>query len=79
MKRITNQDKAQIKAAMQDVVDRTVDLWNAEGDLEGVIGLDVDGIGEYFKDYAATDAVINDEDIDTFLDWAMEHAEPEAF
>ena len=79
MKELSNERRAEIKAAMQDVVDRMIDLWNAEGELEGAIGFDVDGIGEYFKDYAATDAVINDEDIDTFLDWAMEHAEPEAF
>ena len=81
MKESSNERRA-AKTAMQGVVDRMTDLWNAEGELEGVIGFDatVDDLGEYFQDYAVSDAEIADEDVDAFLEWARNRAdEPEAF
>ena len=78
--KLSPERRAKIKAAMQDVVDRMVNLWNAEGELEGVIGFDVDDIGEYLKDYAMADSTIDDEDVDAFLKWARNNAaKPEAF
>ena len=79
MKELSNERRAAIKAAMQGVVDHMIDIWNAEGELEGAIGFDVDGLGEYLKDYAGSGAEIGDEDVAAFLKWAGSHAEgPEA-
>ena len=80
IRKLSSERWAEIKAAMQTVVDRLTDLWNAEGELEGVIGFDVDDIGEYLKDYAMADSKIDDEDVDAFLKWARKNAaKPEAF
>ena len=78
--KLSDERRAEIKAAMQDVVDRMTDVWDAERRLESVIDVTVDDMGQFFQDYAVSDAIISDDDVEAFLKWARNRVdEPEAF
>jgi L-fucose isomerase-like protein len=61
-------DLTATKIAMLRVIRALGRLWDAEGQLEKVLGREVEGMDWYFQDYV-DDEEVSDEDVERFLEW----------
>lgn len=73
--KITDPVKRQeLIAAAQSVVNAINAEWDAEGDVEELLGHEVPDMREYFTERAAfSDAPFGDDDLDDFLAWEAEN------